>query len=91
MIKTFSQLTALRAPWLVAFALASGCAAEHPQVAATPKSSVTGDNQVTCNTAPLTGSLIPTQVCTSKDENDRGVRNIEDQVAVAHGTTSAPR
>jgi hypothetical protein len=91
MIKTVLRFMPLQVPWLVALVLMSGCAAQNPQVASTQKTSATGDNQVTCRTEPVTGSLVPTKVCSSKDDNERGVRNIEDQVVVAHGTSSAPR
>lgn len=68
---------------LVAVVLTSGCASEHPQVAATQKTSAPGGDQITCLTELPTGTLVPTRVCKSKAAGDSGVQTIKDAVTQA--------
>ena len=88
MIKTVPQFVAVQKLWMVVFVLASGCAAQAPQVAATQNTSVAGDDQVTCVTEASTGSLIPTRVCTTKAQRDRTVKDTQDAMAIAKGSAA---
>lgn len=88
MVKTVSQLMAVQKLWVVALVLASGCAAQPPQSAATQQTTVAGDDQVTCVTEQSTGSLIPTRVCTTKAQRDRTVKDTEDAMAIAKGSAA---
>jgi hypothetical protein len=86
MIKTVSQFMAVQKLWVVALVLTSGCAAQPPQLAATQKTTVAGDDQVTCVNEQPTGSLIPTRVCETKAQRDRSVKDTEDLMAIAKGS-----
>jgi hypothetical protein len=88
MVKTVSQFMAVQKLWVVALVLTSGCAAQPPQLAATQKTTVTGDDQLTCVTEQSTGSLIPTRVCTTKAQRDRTVKDTEDAMAAANGSAA---
>jgi hypothetical protein len=90
MIKTVSHVIAVEGLWVVTLVLMIGCAAQHPQVAATQASSLTGDNQVACRREALTGSLVPTKVCATKAESDQEVRAFRDQVDAAKTSASRP-
>jgi hypothetical protein len=67
----------------LALVLTSGCASQNPPVAATQKTSATGDDQVKCSTELPTGTMIPTKVCQSKAAGDRSVQDIKDALADA--------
>jgi len=90
MVKILSQFMAVQKLWAITLVLMSGCAAQHPQVAATQSSSLTGDNQARCKTEALTGSLIPTKVCATKAQSDQQVQAFRDQVDAAKTSSSRP-